>query len=124
MKKHSVKRKTNRKVLREKINVVLLGGFLFLIVASFVILVWQKTNQRVGSGDYEGKIVDRWGEYSESTQGSRPHFILQVESPDGKRFTVKVDASVYESARVGMRIKSRAGQIVLVESEQSTSNGK
>ena len=29
---------------------------------------------RKPSGDYEGRIVDRWADYSESDQGSRPFF--------------------------------------------------
>jgi hypothetical protein len=49
---------------------------------------------------------------------------LLVESQDHKRFTVKVDPNVYESAKVGMRIKSRAGQIVLIEPERSTTSSK
>ena len=93
---------------------------MFAAFAALLLLAWQKSTQRLGSGDYEGKIVDRWSDYAETNQGSLPRFRLVVESPDGKRFTVKVDANVYESARVGMRIKSRGGQIVLIESEQKT----
>jgi len=124
MKKAQRQTQANQKELREKLNLVLVGGFVFLMVGCFVILVWQKTNQRVGSGDYEGVIVDRWADYSESQQGSRPYFRLLVEGADGKRFRVRVDPSVYESARVGMRIKSRAGQVVLIDSEQRTTGGK
>ena len=91
------------------IIVVLLGALFFLIYPRRV----APTNT-----DYEGTIVDRWADYAESDQGSRPRLRLVVESQDGKRFTVKVDPNVYESARVGMRIKSKAGQVVLIGSSQ------
>jgi len=102
-----------------------LGGVLvFAAFAALLLLAWQKSTQRLGSGDYEGKIVDRWSDYAETNQGSLPRFRLVVESPDGKRFTVKADANVYESARIGMGIKNRGGQIVLIESENSKSGDK
>ena len=101
-----------------------MGALVLAMLATGVLLVWQKSTQRVMTGDYDGRIVDRWGDYSESEQGSRPRFQLLVESEDGKRFPVKVDASVYESARVGMRIKNRNGQIVLIDSEQRTTGNK
>jgi hypothetical protein len=74
--------------------------------------------------DYEGIIVDRWGYYNESQEGTRPRLRLVVETDDGKRLIVKVDPSVYESAKVGMRIKSRSGQVVLIDAGQTKTVGK
>ena len=71
---------------------------------------------RATNSDYEGKIVDRWADYTQSEQGSRPYLRLLIEGSNGKRFTVKVDPNVYESARVGMKIRSSAGQVVLIDS--------
>ncbi len=85
-------------------------AFMLAMVATLVLLVWQKSTQPSHTADYEGRIVDRWADYAETQQGSRPRFSLLVESQDGKRFTVKVDPNVYESAKVGMRIKSRAAK--------------
>ena len=94
--------------------------FLGLTLVAVVVVVWQRINNPIAQGDYEGTIVDRWADYSESDQGAKPFFRLRVESQDGKRFTVKVDPNVYESARVGMRIKSRSGQVVLIDSTERT----
>ena len=94
-------------MLTALIVIGVLCGFLYFIYS------------REANGDYEGRIVDRWADYSEGDQGSHPYFRLRVESDDGKRFTVKVDPNVYESARVGMRIKNRSGQIVLIDSQQT-----
>jgi hypothetical protein len=74
--------------------------------------------------DFEGTVVNRWADYMETQEGSRPRFRLVIESSDGKRFSVRVEPAVYESARIGMRIKSKAGQIVMIESEQKTDGGK
>jgi len=89
-----------------------------VLLAIFCGLFYFIYNRRAGNGDFEGRIVDRWAGYDESSQGARPYFRLRVESDDGKQFVVSVDANVYESARVGMRIKSRSGQVVLIESSQ------
>jgi len=91
------------------IIVVLLGALFFLIYPRRL----APTNT-----DYEGTIVDRWADNAGASQGYQPVLHLLVESQDGKRFNVKVDPNVYESARVGMRIRSRSGQVVLVDSSQ------
>jgi hypothetical protein len=62
--------------------------------------------------------VDRWADDSGAAESYRPNLALLIESDDGKRFTVKVDPNVYESARVGMRRRSKSGQIVLIESQR------
>ena len=89
------------------------------MLVTLAILVKQKSTKPEDTSDYEGTIVDRWADYAETTEGSRARLALVVESQDGKRFTVKVDPNVYESARVGMRIKSKSGQVVLIDSDQS-----
>src|SRR6185295_15885997 len=106
MNKAQLQAKAERRKRREKYYTVLAMVFVVGMVGMAVLLVWKKNTQQLGTGDYEGRIVDRWADYGASQRGSQPYFRLVVEEPDGKRFTVKVDANVYESARVGMRIKS------------------
>lgn len=79
---------------------------------------------RQANTDYEGRIVDRWVVYSQGRNTSPNLFRIRVESDDGKQFVVNVDSTVYESARVGMRIKNRSGQIVLIESERNQPTAK
>jgi len=100
------------------------GGVLILAFLALFFAAWQKTKTPIGTGDYEGTIVDRWADYRESDQGAQPRLRLVIESQDGQRFTVKVDPNTYESARVGMRIKSRSGQIALIDSERNSTSGK
>lgn len=92
------------------------------LLALFCVIFFYIWGGRANNSDYEGKIVDRWADYSNSQQGGSPFFRLLVESNEGKRFTVRVEPTVYESARVGMRIKSRSGQVVLIDSDQSQSD--
>ena len=98
---------------------IVLGAFFI----GMLFLAWQHSNQKIRT-DFDGTVVDRWADYSETQEGSRPRFRLLVESEDGERFPVKVDVSVYESARVGMRIKSRNGQLMLIDTEQRTTGNK
>ena len=93
------------------------------IFVSILFLAWRNFDQQTRT-DFEGTIVERWADYSETQEGSRPRLRLLVESQDGKRFTVKVDANVYESAKVGMRIKSKSGQIELINSELRQAGGR
>ena len=91
------------------------------LLAAFCLFFFYVWGGRVASSDYEGKVVDRWADYANTQQGARPFFRLVVESDEGKRFTVRVDPNVYESARVGMRIKSRSGQVVLIDTDRTSS---
>jgi hypothetical protein len=88
------------------------------MLATLGVLVWHNSTTPVDTSDYDGIIVDRWADYAESREGSQTRLRLVVES-QGKRFTVKVDPNVYDSAKVGMRIKSRSGQVVLIDSSAS-----
>jgi hypothetical protein len=90
------------------------------MIATLILLVRQKSSTPIQIADFEGTIVDRWADYAESDQGSRPRMALVVESSVGKRFTVGVEPGLYESARVGMRIKRKLGQIVLIEGNNNS----
>lgn len=117
MKKSELRDRAEKRLFREKLLTTIAGVLIVAAVVTVVLLVWQKGSQRVDTSDFDGRIVDRWAGYDESsTRGSRPYFRLTVAGDDDKQFTVRVDPSVYESAKVGMRIKRRAGQIVLIDS--------
>lgn len=124
MKKAQLRSDADRRLFKEKLTTVIVSAFVLAMAITLVLLVWQKSAQRVNTDDYEGRIVDRWGDYVESQQSSRPRLRLVVESEDGKRFIVKVDPSLYESAKVGMRIKSKSGKIELINSEQRQAGGR
>lgn len=120
MKKRPLNQNAGKRPADRKLATIIAG---IMIMAMLCVLFFLIYNRRASNPDFEGTIVDRWADYAESAQGSTPRLSLVVESPDRKRFTVKVDPTVYESARVGMRIKSRTGQIVLIDSEKSSASG-
>jgi hypothetical protein len=93
------------------------GVVLGAILVSMFFLAWQLANQQTRT-DFEGTIVDRYADYAETQEGSRPAFRLMVESENHERFKVKVEPAVYESAKIGMRIKSKSGKIELIDSQQ------
>ena len=94
-------------------------SLLCFVVVTVLFVAWQKWTNRAQPADYEGRIVDRWANNSGAAEGYQPSLALVIESTDGRRFTVRVDPNVYESARVGMRIRSRSGQVVLIDSERN-----
>lgn len=103
---------------REKVATHVVGALIMVGVSALLLFAFWYSSSSGTPANYEGKVVDRWADYVETDLGSRPRFRLLIETDDGKRFPVKVDANVYESARVGMRIRSRAGQVVLIEASQ------
>ena len=96
---------------------VIAGAILFIVFAVFLFVAWQKWTVQSPT-DYEGRIIDRWADNSGPAQGYQPRLNLVVESNDKKQFTVNVEPHIYESAKVGMRIKSRSGKIVLDDAEK------
>ena len=114
----------DRRLFEKKFPTIIIGLFVIATLLTFAVVIWQKSTQPVNTSDYDGTIVDLWADYTQSEQGSRPYFRLLVESNDGKRFSVKVDPNIYESARIGMHIKSRDGQVVLIDSERSSTSNK
>jgi|SRR5262245_8219192 len=119
MKKAQLEKNKLRRLIEDRVSIVIMSLIILAMVAALVLLVFQKSTTPARIADFEGTVVDRWADYAESDQGSRPRLALVIESSDGKRFTVGVEPAVYESARIGMRIKRRSGQIVLIESDRS-----
>jgi hypothetical protein len=112
----------NRKARSESKWPAVGGGLAIALL--LCLCLWFAYGGRLTSSDYEGKIVDRWADQTPSTQASRPYFRLVVETPEGKRITVKVDENVYELARVGMGIRSSNGQVVLIDSANNSGSRK
>jgi hypothetical protein len=96
-------------------------SFLVFVVVLLLFAAWRNWTRPTQRGDYEGRIVDRWADNGGQAENYQPRLALLIESNDGRRFTVRVDLNVYESARVGMRIRSRSGQVVLTEQNSSPS---
>src|SRR2546421_2825098 len=117
MKKDQRQKHAERRLLNHRVSAIILSVIIIGILATLAVTVWKKSTTPSDTSDYEGRIVDRWTDYSNSQYNPQPYFHLLVESNEGKRFSVRVDPNVYESARVGMRIKSRSGQVVLIDSE-------
>jgi hypothetical protein len=122
MKPAQRERKARDRRFEGRFSTILVSIIVVMMLAALALLLWNRLSIPVKPTDYEGVIVDRWAGYAESQYGSSPRLALVIESTGGKRFTVGVDPNVYESARVGMKIKSRSGQIVLIEPGASPGN--
>lgn len=101
-------------MLSERFTTAILAIVIVAMPGALILLIWKKSTTPVLT-DYEGRSVERWADYAETSEGSRPRFNLHIEAEGGKRFTVRVNPTVYESAKIGMRVKSRNGQVVLIE---------
>ena len=110
--------KPGSRVGNGRLSNVLFVTIIVAILGALVLFLWQRSTQTLDQSDFEGKIVDRWANYAESEQGSTPRFFLLVDAERG-RFTLRVQPNIYESARVGMRIKRESGKIVLIDSDKT-----
>ena len=124
MKKDQRQKNAERRLLNHRVAAIILSVIIIGMLAMLAVTVWKKSSTPSDASDYEGRIVDRWADYSNSQYNPQPYFHLLVESNEGKRFSVRVDPNVYESARVGMRIKSRSGQVVLIDSDRNSTSNK
>lgn len=97
-----------------RLSQILMVAVIVAMLGTLVLLYWQRSAQTLDQSDFDGKIVDRWANYAESQQGSTPRFFLLVDAQRG-RFTLRVEPTTYESAKVGMRIKRESGKIVLID---------
>lgn len=97
--------------------------WLILILAALALLFWfvyrvWAPPRGVYRAQFEGRIVDKWADYSETDQGSVPQFRLLVEGVDRNRFVVSVSPDIYERSKVGMKVRRTArGNIELMIDE-------
>ena len=85
--------------------------------AAFVTFRQQHTSTGLYRMDYEGRIVDKSKTVTESETGSGVKQLLRVRAKNGEEFSVRVNESLYERARVGMWIKSSGSGAELTPDE-------
>lgn len=88
------------RLLREKFLPNIGRALLLVVLGALLLFAWQKATRSGETGDYEGRVVDRWADYIESNQGSRPRFRLLVESTgwqaipgEGRANSLRIGAS-------------------------------
>ena len=102
------------------------GRHLMPVVWGLVVLVilvgvfWLSYRISPGNhpAEYEGVVVDKWASYSETDDGSVPHFRLLVELTDGQKLTIRVGPDLYNEAKVGSRIRKSSKGIEVMHSPQ------
>lgn len=111
------------RMISERLTNAILATVLIAMAGLLVVLVWQQSTRPIAT-DYEGTIVDKWAKYADTSEGSRPLLHLVVEVDGGEKVTVRVNPNVYESARIGMRIRAKSGQVELIDSGQKAINNR
>ncbi len=89
-------------------GVVILIGFIGILWLSY------RVHRNTHPAEYEGVIVQKWADYQETDEGSRPHFRLLLELENGQRLTIGVQPDLYNQARVGSRIRKTSEGIELL----------
>jgi hypothetical protein len=90
-------------------GVVILAGFIAVLGLSY------RIQRNIFPAEYEGVIVEKWADYQETDQGSRPHFWLLLEMENGQRLTIGTTSHLYNQARVGSRIRKTSAGIELMD---------
>lgn len=88
-----------------------------VILTGFVAILWfsYRVQQNIFPPEYKGVIVEKWADYQETDQGSRPHFWLLLEMENGQRLTVGVSSHLYNQAKVGSRIQKTSAGIEFID---------
>ena len=88
-------------------------------IALFVLLLYalQLSTLRGIPDSYEGVVIDKSLTVRESEQGSFPQRRLHVRVEGGRVLRVPAGPELYESARVGMRIRKTAAGVELTWAE-------
>lgn len=88
-------------------------------IALFVLLLYalQLSTLRGIPDSYEGVVIDKSVTIRESEQGSFPQRRLHVRVEGGRVLRVPAGQELYESARVGMRIRKTAAGVELTWTE-------
>ena len=81
--------------------------------AAFISIRQRYTSTGLYRIDYEGRIVDKSVTVTESETGSGVKRLLRIRANNGEEFQVYVNRNLYEQAKVGMWVKSKAGSAEL-----------
>ena len=88
-----------------------------VILTGFITILWlsYRVQRNISSAKYEGVIVEKWADYQETDDGSRPRFRLMLDLENGQRITIGVPSHLYNQARVGARIRKTSAGIELID---------
>lgn len=90
---------------------------LFATVLCWSVYKFRSANTGPFRSEYEGRIIDKWADHSQSEQGSQPYFRLIIRSSDNQQFTVSVSSEIYDRAKVGMFVKKTVAGIEFIADE-------
>ena len=92
-------------------------GLLVLALIGFVIFVLYSRFAR-NLENFEGIIVDKWINFSETQQGSYAYRVISVKTDKDTQIKINVDTETYERAQVGNRIKRDSNGITIINARQ------
>ena len=100
----------------ERKSHVMVAVWGLVILAGFIAVLWvsYRVQRSTHPAEYEGVIVEKWANYQETEEGSRPQFRLLLELANGQRLTIGVPSDFYNQARVGSRIRKTSEGIELM----------
>ena len=95
---------------------VLVAVWGVVILAGFIGILWlsYRVQRNMHPAEYEGVVVEKWADYQETEQGSRPYFRLMLELENGQQLTIGVQRDLFNQARVGSRIRKTSEGIQLM----------
>ena len=112
-----LRRTQNVEMDGERRSHVMVAVWGVVILAGFIAILWlsYRVQRNISSAEYEGVIVEKWADYQETDDGSRPRFRLMLELENGQKITIGVPSHLYDQARVGSRIRKTSAGIELMD---------
>ena len=91
--------------------------FLFVTLVSWSLYKFRSAKTGPFRTEYEGRIIDKWADHTQSEQGSQPYFRLVIRSSDNRQFTVSVSSEIYDRSKVGMFVRKTDAGIEFIADE-------
>jgi hypothetical protein len=94
-------------------------ALIFLVITLLFWSLFKFRSAKTGPfrTEYEGRIIDKWADHTQSEQGSQPYFRLVIRSSDNQQFTVSVSSEIYDRSKVGMFVRKTDAGIEFIADE-------
>ncbi|HEY6243398.1 MAG TPA: hypothetical protein VIX17_05605 [Pyrinomonadaceae bacterium] len=93
--------------------------FLFITLLFWSLYKFRSAKTGPFRTEYEGRIIDKWANHTQSEQGAQPYFRLVINGNDNQRFTVAVSSEIYDRAKVGMSVRKTDAGIEFITDESN-----
>ena len=86
--------------------------FMLLALAGFVVFAsYLPFSRNVADRKFEGVVIEKWIDVSETEEGSRLYPRIRVKTDNQEKIKLTLDSKLYERLKIGDRLRHEKGEI-------------